>query len=143
MSSREQTQLRFSCTGCGACCCGGDGYYVYLDPREAEHIRRHLGLGAVWFRRRYLRRTAEGELILNQDGADRCVFLTADNRCGIYSARPVQCRTYPFWPEIMRSRAAWRREALRCEGIDQGAVVPLAKIRAALAWHKKVDDGAS
>lgn len=139
MALHEQTLLRFGCTGCGDCCHGGGGYHVYLDAREAERIRRHLGLSPSWFRRRYLRRTGEGDLILNQDSADRCRFLAPDNRCGIYSVRPVQCRTYPFWPEIMRSRAAWRREAVRCEGIDRGAVVPLAKIRAALARHKKED----
>jgi Fe-S-cluster containining protein len=137
MALHEQTRLRFACSGCGACCSGGPDYHVYLDPREAERIRRHLGLSGAWFRRRYLRRTSEGELILSHGGADRCVFLRPDNRCGIYPVRPLQCRTYPFWPEIMRSRAAWRREALRCEGIDRVAVVPLAKIRAALARHKK------
>lgn len=139
MPVHEQTPLRFACTGCGACCHGGGGYHVYLNPGEAERIRRHLGLSGAWFRRRYLRHTSEGDLILNDDGTARCRFLAPDNRCRIYAARPLQCRTYPFWPEIMRSRAAWRGEARRCEGIDRGTVVPVAKIRAALARHKKTE----
>lgn len=30
---------------------------------------------------------------------------------------PMQCRTYPFWPEPLTSRHDWEAEALRCEGI--------------------------
>jgi Fe-S-cluster containining protein len=62
----------------------------------------------------------------------RCVFLDEQMRCRIYKVRPLQCRTYPFWPELMNPRA-WRAEAHRCEGIDRGAVVSLARIRAELA----------
>jgi len=39
----------------------------------------------------------------------------------------------------MASQAAWRREAKRCEGVDQGAVVSVTRIRAALARHKKAE----
>ena len=137
MALHEQTRLRFACTGCGACCHGGGDYHVYLNAREAEGIRRFLGVTKAWFRRRYLRRAPAGELILCQGNGDRCVFLAPDKRCRVYPVRPLQCRTYPFWPEVLRSRTAWRREARRCEGIDQGTVVPLARIRAALARHKK------
>jgi Fe-S-cluster containining protein len=141
MAFYEQNVLRFHCTGCGKCCSGDPDYYVFLDDREAEKIRRSLGLTALWFKRRYLRRTSEDELVINNDGGGRCVFLNADNTCRIYAERPLQCRTYPFWPETVRSRAAWRREALRCEGIDHGGIVPLARIRAALARHKKGGTG--
>lgn len=51
-----------------------------------------------------------------QDG--RCVFY--DRGCRVYAARPVQCRTYPFWLRNLRSEAAWRREAARCPGIGTG-----------------------
>lgn len=57
--------------------------------------------------------------------------------CSIYSVRPAQCRTYPFWPEIVQSPHHWAAESARCEGIaltkkleqqppaaSPGAVVP-------------------
>ncbi len=133
----QRASLRFECTGCGECCSGGPDYYVFLTEREAEAIRRHLGLTAAWFKRRYLRRTPEGDRVINNQGGGRCVFLTRDNRCTVYAVRPLQCRTYPFWPEVVESRAQWRVEARRCEGIDRGQVIPLARIRALLAKHRR------
>lgn len=38
---------------------------------------------------------------------------------------PMQCRTYPFWPEPLTSRHDWEAEALRCEGIQlQSSALP-------------------
>jgi Fe-S-cluster containining protein len=137
MSYYQRTPLRFRCTGCGNCCSGGPDHYVFLSASEAEDIRSHLGLTPGWFKRRYLRRGPQGELVINNQGGGPCVFLTEDNRCRIYGVRPLQCRTYPFWPEVVKSRDVWRVEAKRCEGIDQGQVVPLARIRALLAMQRR------
>ena len=136
MSYFEHTPLSFHCTGCGQCCSGGPDYYVYLTPRESELIRRHLRLTMGWFKRRYLRRSPKGGLVINNQGGGPCVFLTRDNRCKIYPVRPLQCRTYPFWPEVVNSKAMWRSEARRCEGIDRGQLVSVNRIRALLAKHK-------
>jgi Fe-S-cluster containining protein len=70
--------------------------------------------------------------VLASSADDRCVFLAPEGRCRIYSARPQQCITYPFWPEVLATAKAWRREAKRCEGIGRGAVVPLHVIEDAL-----------
>ena len=40
---------------------------------------------------------------------------------------------YPLWPELLSSRRAWQAEAKRCEGIGRGTVIPIEKIRKALA----------
>lgn len=114
--------LRFQCTGCGRCCFGGEDHYVRASVSEAERIRHHLGVSSDWFRRRYVQRLDDGDLgIRMRDG--RCIFLGDDLRCTLYALRPVQCRTYPFWPELVGSRRAWRAEARRCEGIDRGEPV--------------------
>lgn len=125
--------LRFRCTGCGRCCIGDADSYVELDAGEAEAIRGHLGLSRSWFRRRYLVTLDAGTglgIRLRSDG--RCPFLSDDGACRVYAVRPRQCRTYPFWPEVVASRGAWKAEARRCEGIGRGAVVPLAHIEALL-----------
>lgn len=125
------TNLRFHCTGCGKCCTGGGSYVVEVSRVEQRRIQRHLGISWPWFRRRYVFRfDEETESLPMLKG--RCEFLDDNMHCRIYQVRPLQCRTYPFWPELMNPKA-WRAERKRCEGIGQGEVVPLARVRAELA----------
>ena len=125
MSYHRHSKLRFECTACGACCHGQPGDYVAVNHTEAGAIRAALGLSERWFQRHYLVSLSGGQrgLRLRDDG--RCILLRADGRCRAYETRPSQCRTYPFWPEIVASRATWRGEAKRCEGIERGSVVPV------------------
>jgi len=132
--------LRFSCTRCGGCCTGNKDHHVYLNESEAEKIRVFLGLGSPWFRRRYLERD-EDSLILQSRDNGACILLGKDGRCRVYAVRPVQCSTYPFWPEVVKTAAAWRRELQRCEGIDQGEVIPVVQIEKALRLCRESDDG--
>jgi len=122
------TGLRFRCTGCGACCIGGADHYVEIGRAEQEALRDYLGLSRPWFRRRYVvpvNDKVEG-IRLGADG--RCPFLLDDRSCRVYPVRPLQCKTYPWWPELLRP-AAWKAEARRCEGIGQGPVIALTTIR--------------
>lgn len=128
--------FRFACTGCGRCCTGRGDYYVAVTVPEQRRIQRRLKISRAWFRRRYLTVCEDGTESLRWAG-DRCVFLGRDGRCRIYAARPAQCRHYPFWPEVLRSPAAWRREGRRCEGIGRGAIVPLAEVRRRLAAQRR------
>lgn len=113
----EQRALRFECTGCGKCCTGDPAYY-YVEASRAEQrrIQDYLGISWRWFRRRYIVRYDDGTEGLSMAGG-RCAFLGPDKRCRIYPVRPAQCRSYPFWPQLM-NQTAWRHEAQRCEGID-------------------------
>lgn len=48
-----------------------------------------------------------------------CCFLI-NNKCTIYEARPLQCRTWPFWPENMK-QTTWKKEIKPyCPGIGKG-----------------------
>lgn len=65
-----------------------------------------------------------------------CVFLDRDSEpgkalCKVYQARPHQCRTWPFWPEMVRSEAAWTRvkKITPCPGMGTGKLYPAEKIR--------------
>lgn len=125
----ERQALRFDCSRCGRCCIAVNDHYVFMSETEAERIRDYLDLSRRWFRRRYLERLEEGDLVAASEGDGRCVFLEIDGRCRIYPVRPVQCRTYPFWPEVVQYKAAWQRESRRCEGINRGPEVPVGRIR--------------
>lgn len=124
----RRRKLHFSCTQCGKCCTGGEGEFVFLCGDEFESIREHLQLSKAWFRRRYLSRS-EGDLVLASHENGDCIFLQ-DGQCRVYGARPVQCRTYPFWPEIMKNSKRWAREAHQCEGINRGDAVKISVIEA-------------
>jgi len=128
--------FRFACTGCGQCCTGSGDYYIEVSPTEQRRICEHLSVSWSWFRRRYVFRydNEVESLVMGKGGA--CVFLDENNRCRIYPVRPAQCRSYPYWPELLGSRRAWQCEARRCEGIGQGPVIPLARVRAVLAGRR-------
>lgn len=125
-------KLRFECTQCGRCCAGRPGDTIAVNHSEQSAIVRYLAITERWFKRRYLWRVEDGShsLRLNDDG--RCSLLDETGRCRVYPVRPIQCRTYPFWPELVANKAAWEYEARACEGIGRGPVVSREKIEAAL-----------
>jgi hypothetical protein len=57
-------------------------------------------------------------------------------RCRVYAVRPLQCRTYPFWPELVQNSRSWQREARRCEGIGNGPLIPQPYIKEQVALCK-------
>jgi Fe-S-cluster containining protein len=58
-----------------------------------------------------------------------CVFFDAQKRkCSVYEARPLQCRTWPFWESNIKTEKAWQRTCSVCPGSGQGTLVPLEKI---------------
>lgn len=128
--------LKFSCTQCGNCCSGPPGY-VWFTDQEAQAMASFLQLELPTFLRRFAH-TVNGKWTLNDyqspesKGYD-CVFLRRDESgkslCGIYSVRPQQCRTWPFWPELLASENSWRRAKQKCPGMDQGKLYPLEEIR--------------
>ena len=130
-----QEGIRFQCTACGNCCRNhGDGYdYVYSTMRERRAIAAHLGLPQAEFERRYCE-DVEGLLsfksqVLPDGKGKACIFLEG-NRCSIYAHRPTQCRTFPFWPEVLADREVWRRDVESvCPGVGTGPVHDLEAIR--------------
>ena len=108
--------LRFACTGCGACCTGPAGA-VYLSERDLKRLCAALDVSREAFVARYTR-SMDGQLALaDKTGSEECVFLEG-TACGVYAARPEQCRTYPFWLMNILTPEDWEATAAVCEGID-------------------------
>ncbi len=121
-----QEGLRFECTGCGKCCTGPPGY-VWVNAREIEALARHLSLPLEEFGRRYLRRVRERHSILERANGD-CVLYREGKGCTVYPVRPLQCRTFPFWPEHLRDPASWEELKGSCPGAGQGRLHPPEEI---------------
>lgn len=108
--------LKFKCTGCGDCCTGSPGY-VWVSEEEIHAIAKHLNLSIVEFRNKYIRQVGQRESLLEHPKNFDCIFLK-DRKCQIYTLRPKQCRTFPWWVYNLRSEADWNQASRYCEGIN-------------------------
>jgi Fe-S-cluster containining protein len=121
--------LPFKCTGCGQCCTGSPGY-VWISDVEVAEMAALLQISVELFVRTYTRHVHGRLALIEHSRTYDCVFLK-ERKCQVYSARPKQCRTFPWWPEHLKSRQNWEEAAKRCEGInhEDAPLVSLAEIK--------------
>jgi hypothetical protein len=150
--------LKFTCTCCGNCCTGGPGY-VWISEDEICQLAAHLRLTPEETVEQYCRKI-NGKFSLKEtrsvSGKYDCVFLKeikpprssrkgdvivqAKRVCGIYEVRPLQCRTWPFWPENLESKQAWEGETRKCPGMNTGkhySPRQIEALRDARQWPEK------
>ena len=109
----------FSCQRCSRCCRKEPGI-VALTQNDFENARKNLNLSAKDFLEQCCREIyRDGEVFvgLKEKQNYDCIFW--HNECIIYEDRPVQCRTFPFWPYLVEDDDAWKYEKNRCPGLDQ------------------------
>lgn len=124
--------LYFSCLGCGKCCRDEPGA-VWVTQEEQEAIAASLKITDEEFRRTYLWECGGRPSIRERANYD-CFFLNRNpDRCGIYNVRPAQCRLFPFWPSVLKSKLSWDRYSLSCQGMNQGDFYDSARIRQLLS----------
>ncbi len=127
--------LRFSCTMCGNCCSGPEGYVLVSDAETAALAGR-LGISVEEFIVKFTRSTREGRSLVEREtfaGLD-CVFLDRVSQpgkavCGVYDVRPAQCRTWPFWISLLSTRESWERAGRTCPGLGKGPLHGVQQIR--------------
>lgn len=122
--------LKFQCTECGKCCTGAPGN-VWVSEQEIEAIAKNLNISIEKFKKKYLRQRYNRYALIekkNEKNDYDCIFLK-DKKCTIYQARPVQCRTFPWWRQNLNSEESWKSAAKDCEGINENApLVPYEEI---------------
>jgi uncharacterized protein len=148
--------LNFTCTQCGNCCTGGPGF-VWITREEIVRLAEFLNLSPEQTVERYCRKIGGQFSLIEKRGAGGsfdCVFLTeqpakprTDGKvsqptrgCSIYSVRPLQCRTWPFWPENLGGKREWEVAGRKCPGMDTGrhfARESIEKIRDSKDWPDK------
>ena len=109
----EIEEIDFTCKGCGFCC-RGQGE-VYLNRQELNNIADFLKTSPASFKKKYTRQI-NGKTALKDTAEPACIFLTG-NKCEIYPVRPQQCRTFPFWLEMMQSQNEWQRYLKNCKAV--------------------------
>jgi Fe-S-cluster containining protein len=146
--------LSFECTACGKCCTGSGGK-VWVNGAEREEIAQFFSLSGKdrqesdylvqennnkWSIQMIPHDTSSKNSVTGtqeDEKEEKCIFLTNDNKCSIYKARPTQCQTFPFWPAIVASEHDWETTARsQCEGIttttiastDQNAAAATTKV---------------
>jgi Fe-S-cluster containining protein len=150
--------LKFTCTCCGNCCTGGPGY-VWVSEEEIRLLAAHFKMTPEQAVEKYCRKI-NGKISLKEarsvSGLYDCIFLKeikpprnsrrgeaivqAKRVCGIYEVRPLQCRTWPFWPKNLESQTAWQGETRKCPGMNTGKHYPPEQIHAlrdARQWPEK------
>ena len=126
--------LRFECQpGCTNCC--RQKGFVYLTEADLTRIAKFLGMPAAEFERRYVYRTKR-QLRLRVPHQVQCHFLM-DGGCSIHSVKPVQCRIFPFWPELVDDKREWHKTAAWCPGIGKGELI---QIETAAAMAREMRD---
>lgn len=134
MSSEPETWYReglaFTCTRCGDCCRGAPGY-VWVTDEEIQRLAALRGESPEVFTRRFVRQVGPRMSLIEKPNGD-CVFWENENGCTVYSARPKQCRTWPFWPANLTDESAWERTCAFCPGSGQGRTHSLDEIRASI-----------
>jgi len=118
--------LAFQCTRCGNCCTGAPGY-VWVNDEEVQDIAAFLGAPDAQMQAVYTRLVG-GRRSLREKANHDCVFWDKSAGCTIYSVRPRQCRTWPFWASNVATTAAWQETCQVCPGAGQGELISAEEI---------------
>lgn len=106
--------LKFRCTGCGNCC---KEPLLPLTGEDLARLASHTGsdpMSLVKFITKDeidMDHEPEGFAVLRQGKrvmvlkhvGGRCVYLGEDDRCSVYTERPLGCRVFPLDPTFSKS----------------------------------------
>ena len=118
---RDGYPFRFkpeACNQCSGKCCIGESGYIWVNAEEIRALALHFALSVTVFMSRYVEKVGSryslNEIRVSQDNYI-CVFFDLEKRgCSVYEHRPLQCRTFPFWPRFKRYPKEVQKE---CPGI--------------------------
>lgn len=103
---------------------------MWLDEDEIAKLAAAAKMDRDVFESQFTRRVGKRVSLKEYPGGD-CVFLEPKSRrCMVYMARPIQCRTWPFWDSNLATPEDWQATCRECPGAGVGQIVPLAEIQA-------------
>ena len=129
--------IKFECQGSSNCCVSRGSYgYVYLSKKDIIKLSKFKKIKIKEFVDLYCDKT-DGFTHLKEDIKNKeCQFLDK-KKCTVYEARPIQCRTWPFWSENMKAKT-WSSEVKKfCPGVGKGKIFTQNKINKIIKQDKE------
>ena len=120
--------IKFQCQGSANCCISrGSHGFVFLSKKDLSRLAKHFNISSKEFIINYCQ-SSDGFIHIKEIRTNgECIFLN-NKKCDVYKSRPTQCRTWPFWPENMKSKI-WNKEIINfCPGIGKGKIISKKKI---------------
>jgi len=89
------------CAMCDGNCCIGESGYIWITKKEIENLAKHLNITIDELAQKYIFKVGYKfsirEKLISKDNYACVFFDLTKKQCSIYEARPIQCRTFPFW----------------------------------------------
>ena len=85
----EEVFEEIDCLKCANCC---KTTSPGIHERDVDRLAKHLRIKPSQLIDQYLELDNDGEYVFR---SAPCPFLSADNYCSVYEARPLACREYP------------------------------------------------
>ncbi len=125
-NTNSEEGLCFECkTGCIKCC--SIPGFIFVHEREIAGMAEFFKMPEDAFMDKYIKHYYGEVFRINCPENDPCMFLT-DEGCEIYPVRPVQCRSFPFWPENVNNKKNWDKLKKMCPGIGAGRLYTIDEI---------------
>lgn len=127
--------LKFTCEQCSYCCRNEPGF-VFLSENDMQALLEETKLSRQEFIDTYCKIAdlgVEKRISIKEKPNNDCVFWE-EKGCSVYKSRPLQCRSYPFWPMIVETKTTWEDEKKYCPGIGKGTTHSKELIE---AWLEK------
>lgn len=108
---KEGFDFGFDPSGCDTCagnCCIGESGYIWINKSEIETLANHLNMSIENLSNKYLFKVGY-KFSIKEKQLDNnnyaCAFFDLEKKCcSIYEARPIQCRTFPFWDYFKQNK---------------------------------------
>ena len=104
-----------------------------MSFEEMRAMAAHLDLSLTVFKSQYeITWDAEMKKWVIDAHPNGCPLLTRDKGCSVHPVKPMQCQTFPFWPELLADEKAWDETKSYCPGMDapSGKLYSIEEIRA-------------
>ena len=104
---------------------------MWVTIEEIDRLAAFRNQTRDEFSRQFVRRVQSRLSLIERPGGD-CIFWDREVGCTVYEARPVQCRTWPFWPENVETEDDWDHVRSVCPGAGRGQLFTVEQIRASI-----------